>query len=79
MSCHVMLRVRGQTYMSSLFGFCGGLGHQHTNGADGSCYQSIYEPTEPSQPMMSDDVSDEERPQHWELRPLLFPNSVPVL
>ena len=52
--------------------FCGGLGHQHTKGADGSRYQSIYEPTEPSQPMMSDDVSDEDRPQHRELRPLLF-------
>ena len=42
-------------------------------------YQSIYEPTEPSQPMMSDDVSDEDRPQHRELRPLLFSNSVWVL
>ena len=31
--------------------FCSGLGHQHTKGADGSRYQSIYEPTEPSQPM----------------------------
>ena len=36
-------------------------------------------PTEPSQPMMSDDVSDEDRPQHRELRPLLFSNSVWVL
>ena len=36
----------------------------------------FYEPTEPSQPMMSDDVSDEDRPQHRELRPLLFSNSV---
>ena len=35
--------------------FCSGLGHQHTKGADGSRYQSIYEPTEPSQPMMSED------------------------
>ena len=26
--------------------------------------------------MMSDDVSDEDRPQHRELRPLLFSNSV---
>ena len=59
--------------------FCSGLGHQHTKGADGSRYQSIYEPTEPSQPMMSDDVSDENRPQHRELRPLLFSNSVWVL
>ena len=38
--------------------FYSGLGHQHTKGADGSRYQSIYEPTEPSQPMMSDDVSE---------------------
>ena len=34
----------------------------------------FYEPTEPSQPVMSDDVS-EDRPQHRELRPLLFSNS----
>ena len=70
-------RVRGQTYVSSLhcFFFCSGLGRRHTKGADGSRYQSIfYEPTEPSQPVMSDDVS-EDRPQHWELRPLLFSNS----
>ena len=59
--------------------FCSGLEHQDTKGADGSRYQSIYEPTEPSQPMMSDDVSDEDRPQHRELRPLLFSNSVWVL
>ena len=37
----------------------------HTKGADGSRCQSIYEPTEPSQPVMSDDVS-EDRPQHRE-------------
>ena len=68
------------TYVSSLnIGFCSGLGRQHTKGANGSCYESIYEPTEPSQPMMSDDVSDEDRPQHRELRSLLFPNSVSVL
>ena len=29
--------------------------------------------------MMSDDVSDKDRPQHRELRPLLFSNSVWVL
>ena len=46
---------------------CSGLGHQHTKGADGSRYQSIYEPTEPSQPMMSDSVNDEAGPQHWEV------------
>ena len=44
--------------MSALH-FCSGLGHQHSKGADGSHYQSIYEPTEPSQPMMSDDVSEQ--------------------
>ena len=54
--------------------FCSGLGHQHIMGADGSRYQSVYEPTEPSQPMRSDDVSDEDRPQHRELRPLLSNN-----
>ena len=59
--------------------FFGGLGHQHTRGANGSRYQSSYEPTEPSQPMMSDVVSDEDGPQHRELRPLIFSNSVWVL
>ena len=39
----------------------------------------FYEPTKPSQPMMNDDVSDEDRPQHRELRPPLFSNSVWVL
>ena len=33
----------------------------------------------PIQPMMSDDVNDEDRPQHRELRPLLFSNSVWVI
>ena len=37
--------------------FCSGLGHQHTKGANGSRYQCIYEPTAPSQPMMSDDAT----------------------
>ena len=70
--------------------FCSGLGHRHTKGADGNqfldqgaCTEPLsvhfYEPTEPSQPMMSDDVGDEDRPQHRELRPLLFSNSVWVL
>ena len=54
---YVMLRMRGQT-CPLYIAFCSGLGHQHTKGADGSRYQSIYEPTEPSQPMMSDDVND---------------------
>ena len=58
--------------------FCSGLGCQRTKGADGSRYQSIYEPTELSQPAVSEAVSDD-RPQHWELRPLLFSNSVRVL
>ena len=55
--------------------FCRELGRQHTKGANGSRYQSIYEPTEPSQPTMSDDVNDEARPKHWELHctfPTLF-------
>ena len=39
----------------------------------------LYELTEPSQPMMRDDVNDEDRPQHRELRPLLFSSSVWVL
>ena len=48
---------------------CSGLGCQHTKGANSSRYQSIYEPTEPSQPVMRDNVNDEERPQH---RPYSF-------
>ena len=60
---YVMSRLRGQTYVSSLHCFLQ---------LDGSRYQSIYEPTEHSQPMMSDDVNDEDGPQHQELRPLLF-------
>ena len=52
-----MSRLRGQNTCPLYIAFCSGLGHQHTKGADGSRYQSIYEPTEPSQPMMSDDVS----------------------
>ena len=60
--------------------FCSGLEGQHTKGADGSRYQSIYvyEPTEPSQPVMSDGVS-EDRPQHRKLHPLVFSNSMWVL
>ena len=54
-----------------LYLLCGGLGRQHAKGAAGNRYRSIYEPTEPSQPMMSDNVNDEDRPQHWELCPLL--------
>ena len=76
-----MYRVTGQTvHVLFTLLFCGGLGHQHTKGADGSRYQSIYKPTEPSQPTMSDDVSDQDRPQHRELRPpLLFSDSMWVL
>lgn len=35
---------------------------------------SPFELTEPSQPMISDDEIDEDRPQHWDLhvRSLLF-------
>ena len=65
--------------MSSLHCFLQWARTSAYKGAEGSRYQSIYEPTEPSQPMMSDDVSDEDRPQHRELRPLLFSNSVWVL
>ena len=72
-TCNVtMSRLRGQTYKSALHYFLQWARHQHTKDADCSRYQSIYEPTEPSQPMMSDDVSDEYRPQHRELRPLLL-------
>ena len=75
---YVMSRVRGKTYVSSLHTllFCSGLRHKHTKGTNGSHSQSIYELTEPSRPMMSDDVSDKDRLKHRELRPLLFLNSV---
>ena len=36
-------------------------------------------PLNPPKPMMSDNVSDKDRPQHRELHPLLFSNSVWVL
>ena len=52
--------------------FSSGRGHQHTKGANGSRYQSIYELTQPSQLMMSDDVSDKDRPDHRKLHPLPF-------
>ena len=58
--------------MSSLHYFLRWLRRQHTKGANGSRCQSIYEPNEPSQPMMSDDESDEDRSQQRELRPLLY-------
>ena len=46
---------RTNVYMSIFtLPFCSGPGHQHSKGANGSRYQSIYEPTEPSQAMMSD-------------------------
>jgi len=70
-----MSRVRGQTYVTPLHCFI--LWCARTSA--GSRYRSFYEPTEPSQPMMSDDVNDEDRPQHREQPPLLFSNSVWVL
>ena len=51
-----MSRVRGQTICPSLH--CSAAGHQHSKGANDSRYQSIYEPTEPSQAMMTVDESD---------------------
>ena len=44
--------------------FCSGFGHQHSKGANGSRYQSIYEPTETSQAMMSDDDVGETKIDH---------------
>ena len=66
--CKVMAmsQLRGQT-CPLYIAFCGGLRHQHTKGTDGSQNQPTYELTEPSQPMMSDNVSDEDRPPHREL------------
>ena len=62
--CNVMLRVRGQTcplYNALSLWWAH---RQHTKGTTGSRYRSFYKPTKPSQPMMSDDVNDEGRPQH---------------
>ena len=59
-----MSRMRGQTYASSLHYFFFAVGSDVSiQGADGSRYQSIYELTEPSQAMITDDVSDEDRSQ----------------
>ena len=55
-----------------LYLFSSGLGCQHTKGAAGNRYRSIYEPSEPFQPMMGHNVNDEDRPQHREPRALLF-------
>ena len=44
--------------------FCSGLGHQHFKGANGNCYQSIHEPTEPFLAMMSDDDEGETKIDH---------------
>ena len=55
-----------------LYLFCSGLRRQHTKAVAGNRYRSIYEPTEPSQPMMGHNVNDEDRPQHREPRALLF-------
>ena len=63
----------------TLLYFAVGSDVQHTKGAAGSRYRFFYEPTEPSQPMMNDDVNDKDRPQHREVHLLLFSNSVSVL
>ena len=48
-------RIRSKT---APFSFENGLVWTGPKGANGSRYQSIYEPTEPSQPMISNDVSE---------------------
>ena len=68
---YVMSRVRGQRYMSP-FTYCSGPGRQHTEAPLAAAIGPFLSPLNPSQPMMSDDVNDEDRPQHRELRPLLL-------
>ena len=50
-------------------------------GASGCCYQSIFELTHPPNPCMKCTMNNDttDRPQHRELRPLLFSTSVWVL
>ena len=56
---YVYVASEGTNYISIFtLLFCSGLGHQHSKGANGSCYQSIFERNEPFQAMMSDDVSE---------------------
>ena len=78
MYCNVA-RVRGQTYVSfRTLLFAVGSDISILRVPMAAAISPFYESTEPSQPVMSDDVS-EERPQHRELHPLLFSNSVWVL
>ena len=65
--------------MSPLHLFCSGLGCQHTRELLAATISPFMSPLNPSQPMMSDDVNDKDRPQQRELRPLLLWNSVSVL
>ena len=65
--------------MSPLHLFCSGLGPQHSRAPLAAAISPFMSPLNPSQPMMSDDVNDEDRPQHRELRSLLLSNSVRVL
>ena len=65
--------------MSPLHLFCSGLGRQHTRAPLAAAISPSMSPLDPSQPMMSDDVNDEDTPQHRELSPLLLSNSVWVL
>ena len=50
--CHVYVASEIHLYIA----FCSGLGHQHSKSVNRSRYQSVYELTEISQAMMSDDV-----------------------
>ena len=56
MSCNVKNERTNRRVLFTLLFFGSGLERLHTKGADGSRYQSICDLTEPSQPMMNDDV-----------------------
>ena len=65
--------------MSPLHLVCSGLRPQHTRAPLAAAISPFMSSLNLSQPLMSDDVNDEDRPQHRELRPLLLSNSVWVL
>ena len=65
--------------MSPVHLFCSGLGRQHTRALLAAAISPFMSPLNPSQPMMSDEVNDEDRPQHQELRPLLLLYYLPLL
>ena len=65
--------------MSPLHLFCSGLGRQHTRAPLAAAISLFMSPLNPSQPMMSDDVNDEDRHDTGNYVPYSLSNSVWVL